>query len=61
MSDSESAFGDAVYDTWMQGGNPDLVSRGRLQDHMDQGAVDWDQAVEMEVSRVLRTPTRRER
>lgn len=56
MSDRNSAYGDAIYDTWMMGGNPDLVDRDRLQDHMEHGAMDWDEAVEMEVSRCMPHP-----
>lgn len=36
-SNRDEAFGDAIYDTWMRGGNPDHVSRERTDELCEEG------------------------
>ena len=49
----DDAFGDAVYDAWRSGLDPDTVSRDRVCDDVDEG---WDRfdAAEREVGRLIR-------
>lgn len=53
MSDRDRSFGDAVYETWRRGGNPDEVDRDSLAGYEADGYTPYE-AVEMEVERVTR-------
>jgi len=56
------AWGDAVYETWRRGGNPDAVSQERIDRNFYNGiAGDWDAAAEQEVQHVLGAAGRRQR
>ena len=50
----EDAFGDAVYDAWRSGLNPDYVSRDRIYDDMAEGC-DRFEASSREVIRLQRS------
>jgi hypothetical protein len=54
--DLDKAFGDAVYDAWRNGGNPDHVDADRIDE--DLYYHDRDDAVEREVQRVIREAKR---
>ena len=48
------AFGDAVYETWRRGGNPDSVSQEQIDHHFYNGpGFSWDEAAQSEVRRVV--------
>ena len=47
----DDAFGDAVYDTWMSGMNPDYVDRDRVHYDVNQG-YDRFECADREVARV---------
>lgn len=44
-------FGDAVYETWRRGGNPDHVDRDRIEDDRAAGYYEHEELVEREVRR----------
>ena len=50
-TERENAFGDAVYDAWMAGMNPDHVDRDRVYEDVD-GGCDRLQAAERELDRL---------
>lgn len=51
--ETQDAFGDAVYDAWRSGRNPDLVDYERIRDDVYDG-YDRFEASEREVSRIGR-------
>jgi hypothetical protein len=59
MSGYEDAFGDAVYDAWMAGLDPDAVDRESVADFYREYGNRWD-AAEAEVNRIAREDHRKE-
>jgi len=51
------AYGDAIYETWMQGGNPDEVDYERVRDDVDYG-YDRFEASSREAGRIVRRSVR---
>lgn len=49
----DDAFGDAVYDAWLAGMNPDLVDADRVYEDVDCGFDRFDCA-DREVARIRR-------
>jgi hypothetical protein len=55
----EKAWGDAVYDTWASGGNPDAVSRDQVDDvYYGDGETDPHLTAEIVTHRTLRRARR---
>jgi len=47
--------GDVWYDTWMMGGNPDLVDPDRVEDYYEEGLYSEEAAkIELDIQRGIR-------
>ncbi len=57
----EQAWGDAVYEAWRRGGNPDAVSMDRIEDNYYNRAMPWHDAAQAEASRVVNASLQRRR
>ena len=50
----DEAFGDAVYDVWMSGGNPDVVSRDDISEaYYNEGAYDRHDTADVVTRRTM--------